>query len=104
MRQTFTMTLPLAAGLCREAAADSTHAADLLDLSVDLHGEAAQTQLRDAFRALESVAGRREHAQQAIVDALREQGCTWQRVGHLLGITRQAAWERFGKGSHRGRG
>ena len=29
------------------------------------------------------------------VDLLRERGVSWQRIGLALGVTRQAAWERF---------
>jgi hypothetical protein len=30
------------------------------------------------------------------VDMLRERGVSWGRIGEALGVTRQAAWERFG--------
>jgi hypothetical protein len=29
------------------------------------------------------------------VDAAREQGCSWAEIGEKLGVTRQAAWDRF---------
>src|SRR2546426_9861739 len=29
------------------------------------------------------------------VDLLRERGVSWERIGKALGISRQAAWERF---------
>jgi len=29
------------------------------------------------------------------VDALRERGHSWARIGKALGVSRQAAWERF---------
>ncbi|HSC29775.1 MAG TPA: ClpX C4-type zinc finger protein [Vicinamibacterales bacterium] len=32
---------------------------------------------------------------QAQVDALRERGVSWADIGKALGISRQAAWERF---------
>jgi ClpX C4-type zinc finger protein len=32
------------------------------------------------------------------VDLLRQRGLTWERIGAALGISRQAAWERFGSG------
>ncbi|MEO1065148.1 MAG: ClpX C4-type zinc finger protein [Actinomycetota bacterium] len=33
---------------------------------------------------------------QGLVDRLRERGVSWARVGDALGVSRQAAWERFG--------
>ncbi|MBV9947402.1 MAG: hypothetical protein JOZ69_11175 [Myxococcales bacterium] len=36
----------------------------------------------------------REH-----VTALRERGVSWDRIARALGVTRQAAWERFSKES-----
>ena len=32
---------------------------------------------------------------QAQIDELRKRGISWDRVGKALGISRQAAWERF---------
>lgn len=32
---------------------------------------------------------------QAQIDALRHRGVSWERIGAALGISRQAAWERF---------
>lgn len=32
------------------------------------------------------------------VDTAREQGRTWEEIGGALGISRQAAWERFAPG------
>ena len=33
----------------------------------------------------------------AAVKAARARGATWQEIADHLGVTRQAAWERFGK-------
>ena len=33
------------------------------------------------------------------VEMLRERGITWAEIGRVLGVTRQAAWERFAKKS-----
>jgi ATP-dependent Clp protease ATP-binding subunit ClpX len=33
------------------------------------------------------------------VEMLRERGITWAEIGRVLGVTRQAAWERFTKKS-----
>ena len=43
--------------------------------------EAAVDEVRDVLQ---------EH-----VDMLRERGVSWARIGEALGISRQAAWERF---------
>ena len=32
---------------------------------------------------------------QSQIDSLRKRGVTWAEIGHALGISRQAAWERF---------
>lgn len=32
---------------------------------------------------------------QAQVDRLRQRGVSWARIGEALGVSRQAAWERF---------
>jgi hypothetical protein len=32
---------------------------------------------------------------QSIVEALRGRGVSWERIGRALGVSRQAAWERF---------
>jgi ClpX C4-type zinc finger len=31
-----------------------------------------------------------------LVDLLKERGVSWARIGDALGVSRQAAWERFG--------
>jgi ATP-dependent protease Clp ATPase subunit len=33
---------------------------------------------------------------QSVVEALRQRSITWDAIGRVLGISRQAAWERFG--------
>lgn len=32
---------------------------------------------------------------QAEIEELRSRGLSWEKIGHALGISRQAAWERF---------
>ena len=50
--------------------------------------------LREAQEAL-----RRDEQQVArLVAAAREYGISWQSIGKVLGISKQAAWERFGRG------
>jgi len=47
--------------------------------------------LRPAAVAMENVEGTlKQHVTQ-----LRGRGVTWTRIGEALGVTRQAAWERF---------
>jgi hypothetical protein len=50
--------------------------------------------------------GRIEYARKMLDDAyaasvrdLHKRGMSWAAIGEVLGITRQAAWERFGQGS-----
>jgi AhpD family alkylhydroperoxidase len=33
---------------------------------------------------------------QGHVDELRKRGVSWEKIGQALGVSRQAAWERFG--------
>jgi hypothetical protein len=33
----------------------------------------------------------------SLVAAAREYGITWHQIGRVLGMSKQAAWERFGK-------
>ncbi|GAB99406.1 hypothetical protein GONAM_09_00510 [Gordonia namibiensis NBRC 108229] len=55
--------------------------------------EAALTRVHDALQL-----GRRaEELLSATARAAREFGCTWQEIGDVVGVTRQAAFQRFGK-------
>ncbi|MBD3649003.1 MAG: hypothetical protein HUJ31_16475 [Pseudomonadales bacterium] len=45
--------------------------------------------------SMELVDNAREMLQQH-VDLLRERGVSWEKIGEALGVSRQAAWERFG--------
>lgn len=56
--------------------------------------------LREALEALR----RDEQKIINLVAAAREMGVSWQTIGDVLGISKQAAWERFGKSDpHPGR-
>jgi len=44
---------------------------------------------------LDSSRGELEHAMQERVLRLRSRSVTWSRIGQTLGVSRQAAWERF---------
>jgi ATP-dependent Clp protease ATP-binding subunit ClpX len=37
-----------------------------------------------------------DHGLRGLVDLLRAREVSWARIGAALGVTRQAAWERFG--------
>ena len=53
---------------------------------------------RDPLGALRGIRKSTQSVQAAvpeIVAMAREQRCTWEEIGDALGITRQAAWERF---------
>ena len=47
--------------------------------------------LRPAVATVEATRG----VLQVIVDTLRDRGVSWETVGRGLGVSRQAAWERF---------
>lgn len=58
---------------------------------------AAIQRVKDAARHL----GRAESDLRTSVARARERGATWQQIGDALGISRQAAHERFGGGGTR---
>jgi hypothetical protein len=49
------------------------------------------------LRASIDVQARAAELVSAAVEQARHEGCTWQEVGGLLGVSRQAAFQRFGK-------
>lgn len=56
--------------------------------------EVALTLLRDNKATIRHM----ESEQPALVEAARKAGATWQQIGDALGISRQAAHERFKEG------
>jgi uncharacterized NAD(P)/FAD-binding protein YdhS len=52
--------------------------------------------LADLRRAREQL-DNTQTAISALVAEARARGASWQGIGDALGITRQSAWERFGK-------
>lgn len=56
-----------------------------------LSDDALLEALRPAAVAMENV----EQTLKQHVSQLRGRGMTWTRIGEALGVTRQAAWERF---------
>jgi ClpX C4-type zinc finger len=52
-------------------------------------------QLLDALRPANATVEATRNVLQARVDTLRRRGVSWAAIGEALGISRQAAWERF---------
>ncbi|WP_072392083.1 AsnC family protein [Hyphomicrobium sp. CS1GBMeth3] len=52
-------------------------------------------QLLDALKPTAAVVDGTRGVLQAQVDALRKRGISWATIGGELGVSRQAAWERF---------
>lgn len=59
------------------------------------HQVRALSGLREAHDALR----RSELQVQDLVSTARKLGISWQAIGSVLGVSRQAAWERFGRSS-----
>ncbi|MBY4574371.1 DUF3887 domain-containing protein [Gordonia paraffinivorans] len=57
---------------------------------------ARQAALARVYDALE-LSRRAEELLSATARAARDYGCTWQEIGDVVGVTRQAAFQRFGK-------
>lgn len=66
--------------------------------------DTARTLLDDAGRSADTLDGLHalglasqtvESAIRTAVTAAREQGASWAEIGHALGTSRQAVWERF---------
>lgn len=51
--------------------------------------------LLDKMAAIAASRDQVEDAVKARVQSLRKRGVTWVRIGEVLGISRQSAWERF---------
>ncbi|MGI8493661.1 MAG: ClpX C4-type zinc finger protein [Acidimicrobiales bacterium] len=45
--------------------------------------------------AAKAIADRVDDAVGELVAVLRERGVTWERIGETLGVSRQAAWQRY---------
>jgi ClpX C4-type zinc finger len=55
----------------------------------------ADAQLLAALKPAETSLDAVRSVLQAQIDALRTRGVSWSQIGDALGISRQAAWERF---------
>lgn len=55
----------------------------------------SDTELLAALNPAEAAAEAVRSVLQTEIDVLRKRGVTWEKIGDALGISRQAAWERF---------
>ena len=55
-----------------------------------------QDRLDDVAKAVGKLEAAKIHLRQQVRKAIHE-GASWAEVGEALGVSRQAAWERFGK-------
>ncbi|MDA7949579.1 MAG: hypothetical protein MPJ78_19160 [Hyphomicrobiaceae bacterium] len=58
-------------------------------------GDMSETQLLDALKVSEASVEATRSVLQAQIDELRARRVSWQKIGEALGVSRQAAWERF---------
>ena len=52
-------------------------------------------QLLGALKVAEATVEATRAVLQAQIEELRRRGISWDTIGHALGVSRQAAWERF---------
>src|SRR5262245_59044410 len=65
--------------------------------------EALETnELRDGLANIERVRQDVDSQEQMVVEVLRKRKVSWAEIGNTLGITRQAAWQRFGAADAQG--
>ena len=58
-----------------------------------------KTEAQDAVQALKVARWQLETAERALVKECRRDGWTWEQLGQWLGVTRQAAQQKFGRDS-----
>lgn len=56
-----------------------------------------QTNVLNGIREAHEQVQRNEHEVVRRVAAAREMGVSWRSIGSVLGVSKQAAWERYGK-------
>lgn len=67
--------------------------------------EAADPDVLHALLAIDELANEVTNLRTAAVAEARRQGATWEEIGEAVGgITKQAAYERFGANGHRAMG
>ncbi|MFI0820801.1 DUF3887 domain-containing protein [Streptomyces sp. NPDC021098] len=79
------------------AALSASLAEDASALAASLASPLASPAYLGLVRRSQSVAGVAEQLLKLCVQQCRDAGHTWQEIGDLLGVTRQAAFQRFGK-------
>jgi hypothetical protein len=57
--------------------------------------EQSDDELLASLARIQAVVSQVDAAVHHHVDALRRRGISWTRIGETLGVTKQAAWERF---------
>ncbi len=55
----------------------------------------ADDQLLDGLKIAEATVEATRAVLQAMIDELRRRSISWEAIGKALGVSRQAAWERF---------
>ena len=85
--------------ICDECVAlcDEILAEECSDEAIELHGLKGMSDA-DLLKALEGVAQMTKRVDKrfkSTVEELRSRGNSWAKIGETLGISRQAAWERF---------
>jgi hypothetical protein len=75
----------------------ATHPTQPLEPASIISPEKAPTeQLLKVLKAYNTAFERVDQAMQEAVDILREREVSWAAIGETLGVSRQAAWKRFG--------
>lgn len=55
-----------------------------------------ECEAQDAVQALKVAGWQLETAQKALISECRRNGWTWEKIGEWMGVSRQAAQQRFG--------
>lgn len=62
------------------------------------HLQSQQQNVLAGLREAHEQARRSDDKVRRLVAAAREYGLSWQSIGSVLSVSKQAAWERYGKG------
>ena len=61
----------------------------------DLWNEQSDDELLSSLARIQGVVAQADAAVHHHVSLLRDRGISWTRIGEALGVSKQAAWERF---------